>query len=107
MILFLQKKNFTIQDVKEYIEKNLGFVWIDNIVFSVKNKEYRTATLKDFSKPTLLYLRNQNNNLKYLVHVKINNEQFIIKHYNQVMDMSEDWVECLSSKVAQGEELKV
>lgn len=94
----MKKKKFTVEDIKSYLEE-LGFIWVDKLVYNQYNRKYKKATLKDFiGDPIYLYLQNKINNHVAKILVKIDNETFIIKQATSKMEASAGWNEFLSAK---------
>jgi len=92
------KINFTIKDIKNYLEDYHCWFWFDNSVYDENIKRFRPAQISDFdsTKPTTLRLISSDNN-DCMRKVLITNTQFIHFSANgQKFDNSSDWVEYLS-----------
>ena len=92
----MRKRIYTTDNIKEHL-KNLGFVWLDKLVFDSKINGFRKITRTDLSKPMIMiYLQNPfEKNFKALC--EISETQFVLKVGNQKLDDSIGWQEYLNS----------
>lgn len=89
------KKNFTLEDVENMIEE-IGFEWVDRLVYNPNNEKYKSLKSNSFKKPIFMSLKNKLNGLRVLAMAEINNETFILKWSSAKLDVSEDWKENLN-----------
>ena len=92
------KTKFTLTDIITYLEKNLDLIWIDKLVYDSKTKKYRKGLIKDFNKPTYIYVEVGYKHRR-LMKLDISNSKFIlIDNMRTKIDDSVEWQNYLSKK---------
>lgn len=91
----MAKKKFTIDNIKEFI-KELGFEWIDKLIYDSNNQKYRTAKMIDLKKENVkLLLKSVGKKQPFVAMATISNDEFAIFFGNSKMDASLVWKDFL------------
>ena len=96
----MEKKNYTLEDIDNYL-KELGFVWLDKLVYNPDTRRYRMAKPSNFNKDIFLLLKRGKYDVLMLA--TISNSLFELRTDCNKMNASAGWIEFLEEKNKQQE----
>ena len=88
-----------LNKIQQVLEKSLGLIWVDRLIYSHSSKIYRTAHIFDFEPGKATYAHLQDEKHKsYLARVEIDENGFVININGMKIDASEYWEEIISGQ---------
>ena len=94
----MKKKNFTLDDIEKMLEE-LGFEWIERLIYNPNNDKYKELKINTFkkNKTPFLYLKVLINGNRALAMAEIDSEKFVLTINDCKLDASDAWIQ----KIAQ------
>ena len=93
--------NTKLRYVQEVLEENLDLIWQDRLIYSPRERRYRTVNFRyDFKNEEITYVRLADKKKNgHMAKVRLNNKTFIIEIEGVKIDVSAHWQELLNQKL--------
>ena len=93
----MKRKQYTTENIKNYLKEYLGFEWVDKLIYKVN--KYVVAKASDFGKgAAMIYVKNRLDVNPRRVYLDVGNDHFIISWGSSKLDASAGWTDFIANK---------